>query len=157
VQIDKEQFIRQVRSQLQQIFAEIDGAPILGISAKNGYNVAKLLDLSWQTFNQWQTYLNTSKLCIWLQDAVKNHQPKLHKGISTKLKYATQIKSNPPTIAVFTNHIKAVVGNYQKYLVNSLREYFNLKLTPIRLVIRKSDNPFANKKEKTFSKKTHGS
>jgi GTP-binding protein len=157
VQIDKEQFIRQVRSQLQQIFAEIDGAPILGISAKNGYNVAKLLDLSWQTFNQWQTYLNTSKLCIWLQDAVKNHQPKLHKGISTKLKYATQIKSNPPTIAVFTNHIKAVVGDYQKYLVNSLREYFNLKLTPIRLVIRKSDNPFANKKEKTFSKKTHGS
>jgi GTP-binding protein len=88
-----------------------------------------------------------------LQDAVAEHQPKLYKGINTKLKYATQIKSNPPTIAVFTNHIKAVVGDYQRYLTNSLRRYFDLNLTPIRLVIRKSDNPFANKKEKVFSKK----
>lgn len=154
VQIDKEQFIKQVRQQLQQIFTEIDGAPILGISAKTGYNISKLLDLSLQTYKQWRSYINTHKLCLWLQDAVAEHQPKLYKGINTKLKYATQIKSNPPTIAVFTNHIKAVVGDYQRYLTNSLRRYFDLNLTPIRLVIRKSDNPFANKKEKVFSKKT---
>jgi GTP-binding protein len=153
VQIDKEQFIKQVRQQLQQIFTEIDGAPILGISAKTGYNINKLLDLSLQTYQQWRSYINTHKLCLWLQDAVAEHQPKLYKGINTKLKYATQIKSNPPTIAVFTNHIKAVVGDYQRYLTNSLRRYFDLNLTPIRLVIRKSDNPFANKKEKVFSKK----
>lgn len=85
----------------------------------------------------------------------KSHPPKLTKGRETKLKYVTQIKKRPPSFAVFTNHTKALEGAYQRYLVNSLRETFGLNLTPIRLVFRKSENPFAGRVEKTFSKKTH--
>ena len=71
------------------------------------------------------------------------------------VKYATQIKKRPPTFAVFTNHPKPLEGSYHRYLINSLREYFALNLTPIRLYFRKSDNPFAERQEKTFSKKLH--
>ncbi len=152
---DKEVFLREVRKQIQSLFPEIEGAAILGVSGQTGYNVEKCLDYALATYEQWQTYIPTSKLVEWLKSATLGHAPRLHKGNAIKLKYATQIKKRPPTIAVFTNHIKPLEGSYQRYLVNHLREFFNLSLTPIRLVFRKSENPFEGKKEKTFSKKTH--
>jgi GTP-binding protein len=152
---DKENFLREVRKQIQGILPQIDGAPIVGVSAKTGYNVEKTIEFALQTYEQWQTYLTTSKLHDWLKQAETAHAPKLFKGKAIKLKYATQIKKRPPTFAVFTNHIKPLEGSYERYLVNSLRDYFNLNLTPVRLVLRKSDNPFADRKEKVFSKKLH--
>ena len=152
---DKEIFMREVRQQIQSLLPGIDGAPIIGVSAKTGYNVEKSLEFALQTYAQWQTYIQTNKLHDWLKDAEAAHSPKLYKGKAIKLKYATQIKKRPPTFAVFTNHIKPLEGAYERYLMNSLREYFDLKLTPVRLVLRKSDNPFAGREEKTFSKKLH--
>lgn len=155
VQGDKEIFMRQVREQIQHLLPEISGAGIIGISAKNGYNVEKTIEFALKTYEQWQAYLTTSKLNEWLKSAEMKHAPKMVRGKPTKLKYATQIKRRPPTIAVFTNQIKALEGAYQRYLVNSLRDYFELSLTPVRLVFRKSENPFEGKKEKKFSKKLH--
>ncbi|MES2961303.1 MAG: ribosome biogenesis GTPase Der [Pseudomonadota bacterium] len=154
---DKEIFMREVRQQIQSLLPGIDGAPIIGVSAKTGYNVEKSLEFALQTYAQWQTYIQTNKLHDWLKSAETAHSPKLYKGKAIKLKYATQIKKRPPTFAVFTNHIKPLEGAYERYLMNSLREYFDLKLTPVRLVLRKSDNPFAGREEKTFSKKLHKS
>jgi GTP-binding protein len=155
VTADKETFLREVRKQIQGLLPGIDGAAIVGISAKTGYNVEKTLDFALQTYAQWQTYLSTSKLMEWLKDAEAAHPPKLYKGKAIKLKYATQIKKRPPTVAVFTNHIKPLEGAYERYLINSLRDYFGLTLTPVRLVLRKSKNPFEGRVEKVFSKKTH--
>ncbi len=152
---DKEVFLREARKQIQSVLPSLDGAAIVGVSAKTGYNVEKSLDFALKTYEEWQTYIQTSKLQDWLKYAESKHAPKLFKGKPIKLKYATQIKKRPPTIAVFTNHIKPLEGAYERYLINSLREYFNLTLTPIRLVLKKSENPFADKKEKTFSKKLH--
>ncbi len=143
---DKEVFLRQVRTQLQQIFAEVDGAVIIGISAKTGYNVDKLLTYIMQTYNQWQIKVPTSKLNNWLAGALLSHSPKMYKGKETKVKYITQIKTRPPTFAVFTNHLKVLEGDYKRYLANSLRQHFDLNLTPIRMYARKSDNPYATKK-----------
>ena len=152
---DKEVFLRDVRTRIQSLFREIHGAPIIGISAQNGYNVKKTLEGALSVYEQWQTYLPTSKLHDWLKMVEKSHPPRLVRGRESKLKYITQIKRRPPSFAVFTNHVKAVDASYQRYLVNSMREFFGLNLTPIRLVVRKSDNPYAGRKEKIFSKKTH--
>jgi GTP-binding protein len=152
---DKEHFMREIRKDILVALPGIDGAPIIGLSSKTGYNVEKTLEFALQTYEQWQTYLQTNKLHDWLKMAEAKHSPKLYKGNAIKLKYATQIKKRPPTFAVFTNHIKPLEGSYQNYLINSLREYFDLKLTPIRLVLRKSENPFEGRKEKVFSKRVH--
>lgn len=153
VKIDKEVFMRQVRQQIQNLFPEISGAPILGVCALSGYNVNKILDLAIESYQQWQKQISTSKINDWLEYAKTQHSPKMHKGKPVKLKFATQIKTRPPTFAVFTNHPQVLNGDYQRYLVNSLRQYFELSLTPIRLYLRKSENPYAEKKEKVFSKK----
>ena len=152
---DKEIFMRKVRQQIQDLLPEIQGATIVGVSAKTGYNVEKTLDLAIETHKQWNNYLNTTKLVEWLKYAESQHSPKLYKGKAIKLKYVTQIKKRPPTFAVFTNYPKPLEGSYQRYLINSLREYFSLNYTPIRLYFRKSENPFADKKDKVFSKKLH--
>lgn len=143
---DKEVFLRKVRLQLQQLFAEVEGAAIIGISAKSGYHVENLLDHVLESYEQWQMHITTNKLNDWLRLAEGKHAPKMMKGKVTKLKYITQIKKRPPTFAIFTNHIKAVEGDYQRYLVNTLRQHFGLTMTPIRMVVRKSENPFAPKK-----------
>jgi len=152
---DKETFLRELRKDILAALPGIEGAPIVGISSKTGYNVEKILEFALQTYEQWQTYIQTNKLHDWLKMAETTHSPRLYKGKAIKLKYATQIKKRPPTFAVFTNHIKPLEGAYQGYLTNSLREYFNLKLTPVRLVLRKSENPFEDRKEKVFSKRLH--
>ena len=152
---DKENFLREARKQIQSVLPGLDGAAIVGVSAKTGYNVEKSLDFALQTYEQWQTYIQTNKLHDWLKQAEAKHSPKMYRGKPIKLKYATQIKKRPPTFAVFTNHIKPLQGAYERYLINSLREYFNLTLTPIRLSLKKSENPFAERVEKTFSKKLH--
>ncbi len=144
---DKEQFLRDIREKLQNLFVEVAGSTIIGISAITGYNIDKMLRFALESIDQWKTYLKTAKLYEWLSEAKNQHKPKMYHGRETKIKYITQIKSNPPTFAVFTNHPDAVIGDYQRYLINKLRQDFSLNLTPIRLVIRKSENPFAIEKK----------
>ncbi len=153
VKIDKETFMRQVRTQIQNLFPEISGAPILGVSALTGYNIDKILDMALASYQQFQMKITTSKLNEWLEYARTQHSPKLHKGKPVKLKFVSQIKTRPPTFGVFTNHPQVLTGDYQRYLVNSLRQFFSINLSPIRLYLRKSENPYADNKEKTFSKK----
>lgn len=145
---DKEQFLKQVRVQLNELFSEVDGAAILGVSSKTGYNVDKLMGYILKTYQQWQIRIPTSKLNEWLLEATLKHPPRLHKGRDTKVKYITQIKTRPPTFTVFTNHPKVINSDYKRYLTNSLRRDFDLKLTPIRMLIRKSENPYANRAKK---------
>lgn len=145
---DKEQFMRQVREQLQKIFSEIDGAAIIGISSKTGYNVEKLMGYVLKTYAQWQVRIPTSKLNQWLKEVTLRHGPKMEKGRETKVKYITQIKTRPPTFTVFTNHIKVLNADYKKYLTNSLRRDFDLGLSPVRMLVRKSENPYAERATK---------
>jgi len=153
---DKEIFMKKIRLQIQGLFSEISGTVIVGISAQNGYNVNKCLEFALKTYDQWNSYIPTTKLVEWLKMAERNHPPRIHKGRDLKLKYATQIKKRPPTVAVFVNHIKPLEGSYKRYLSNSFRNFFNLDLTPIRIIFKKSDNPYEGRKEKTFSKRQSG-
>jgi GTP-binding protein len=151
---DKEIFLKKVRKQIQDLLPEISGSPIVGVSAKTGYNTEKIIEMSLEAYGQWTSYLNTSKLQEWIKEAFSFHAPNLYKGKSVKLKYITQIKKRPPTFAIFSNYPTAIKDDYLRYLNNSLRNYFNLNLTPIRLVLRKSDNPYANINNNKFSKET---
>ncbi|MBL6665325.1 MAG: ribosome biogenesis GTPase Der, partial [Rickettsiales bacterium] len=153
---DKEKFMKKIRLQIQNIFSEINGTAIIGISSQNGYNVKKCLEFALKTYEQWTSYIPTTRLIEWLKMAEINHPPRLHKGREIKLKYATQIKKRPPTIAIFVNHIKPLEGSYKRYLSNSFRDFFKLDLTPIRIVFKKSDNPYEGRKDKTFSKRQSG-
>ena len=104
---------------------EIKGAPIIPISALNGTNMDKLMKGVFDVYNSWNAYIKTSKLNEWLKFAEEEHTPPLFKGVSTKLKYITQAKKRPPTFVLFTNSPDRLKDtSYDRYLINSLREYF---------------------------------
>ena len=76
------------------------------------------------------------------------HPPPAVSGRRIRLDYVTQAKSRPPTFVLFASRADKVPDQYQRYLVNSLRETFDLPGTPIRLTLREKANPYANKKKK---------
>ncbi len=153
VTIDKEVFLRQVRTQIQELLPEVNGAVILGVSALNNRNIKKVMSYAIKTYQQWQSHISTSKLNMWLEDAKSKHKPPLYKGREIKLKYITEAKRRPPTFTLFVSNIKAISDSYQRYLINSLRQFFDLELTPVRLYLRKSENPFVNKNQSTKNNK----
>jgi GTP-binding protein len=80
----------------------------------------------------------------WFETALERHQPPLVEGRRLKLRYVTQAKARPPTFLVFGTRAERLPDDYQRYLVNSLRESFGLPGTPIRLQLRGTKNPFAD-------------
>jgi GTP-binding protein len=67
-------------------------------------------------------------------------------GRRIRLDYLTQAKARPPTFVLFMSRADAVPEAYRRYLVNSLREIFELPGTPIRLTLREKTNPYAKRK-----------
>ena len=152
---DKKPILDEIKYKIEKSLSEVVGAPLIAMSALTGNNVEKVIKEAIRVYEQWQKHIPTSKLNDWIKVAAEEHAPILVKGKPVKLKYITQAKRRPPTFALFTNYPNAIKGNYQKYLINSLRRFFDLTLVPVRLLIRKSDNPFEGVKYKKFSKKTH--
>jgi GTP-binding protein len=87
--------------------------------------------------------VSTAKLNRWLLEMVERHPPPAVSGRRIKLRYLTQTKARPPTFVVFCSRPEALPAAYTRYLVNAIRGDFDLKGTPIRLMLRKGDNPFA--------------
>jgi GTP-binding protein len=59
-------------------------------------------------------------------------------GARFKIKYASMLKSSPPTFLIFSNKSQGIPDNYRRYLVNGLRIQFDLTNTPVHLIFRTS-------------------
>ena len=84
----------------------------------------------------------------WFEQAVDANPPPAVSGRRLKLNYATQAKARPPSFIVFCSRADAVPESYLRYLVNSLRGFFDLPGTPIRVTLREKANPFAHKRKR---------
>jgi GTP-binding protein len=90
----------------------------------------------------WNRRLRTHALNQWLREAVDAHPPPAVSGRRVKLRYITQSNARPPTFVAFCSRPKALPDSYVRYLANALRETFDLGGVPIRLHLRKGDNPY---------------
>ena len=71
-------------------------------------------------------------------------------GRRIKIRYMTQVKARPPHFAVFGNQLDALPKSYTRYLVNGLREAFDLAGVPIRISLRMGQNPSTRGGSKIF-------
>lgn len=124
------------------------GIPLVPISALYRDNLEVLLKQALKVYRAWNSKLNTHKLNEWLSQAATVHTPPMFKQRRCKLKYAVQVATRPPTIAIFTNNLELKQHSYLRYLHNSLREYFRLECIVVRIVLRKSANPYVNSAHK---------
>jgi GTPase len=111
-------------------------APLEFISAKTGRRVEKIFPRIDTIVGGYRTRFRTSQLNEILEAAVRGHQPPATKGRPRRFYYATQLKTQPPTIALFSNTDEVLHFSYRRYLENQFREGLGLIGSPIRLVLR---------------------
>jgi GTPase len=134
---------RAITERLEESLAQVKGIPVVTISALTGAGLDKLLPAVRRAHTIWNTRLPTAGLNRWFEQALARHQPPLVSGRRLKLRYITQAKARPPTFIAFGTRAEMLPEDYQRYLVNSLRETFELPGTPIRLQLRGTKNPYA--------------
>ncbi|MEK9753272.1 MAG: ribosome biogenesis GTPase Der, partial [Rhodospirillaceae bacterium] len=123
----------------------VRGVPVITCSAKTGKGLEKLMPAVFQLHQQWNRRVPTAKLNDWLAAVTEAHPPPLVAGRRIRLRYMTQAKTRPPTFILFSTRADKLPESYLRYLANGLREDFNLWGVPLRLNVRKRDNPYADK------------
>ncbi|MEL7049713.1 MAG: hypothetical protein AAFO75_12295 [Pseudomonadota bacterium] len=79
---------------------------------------------------------------------MQRHQPPAVSGRRIRLRFMTQPSARPPTFIAFCSKPKDLPKSYVRYLTGSLRSAFNLPGVPIRLNLRKGENPYAPRKRR---------
>ncbi len=135
-----------LNDRLEKSLPQVRGIPIVTLSALTGKGVERLLPAVLGIFEVWNRRAPTAGLNRWLDHMTQRHPPPLAQGRRVRLRYITQAKTRPPTFVVFTSRpVKALPESYMRYLVNALREDFDLPGIPIRLHLKKGKNPYADK------------
>jgi GTPase len=140
---DPEKRLASLREICQRLLPQVKGVALVPVSATAGTGLDKLMKAILAADAMWNLRLPTHALNQWLQGAVEAHAPPAVSGRRIKLRYITQANARPPTFVLFCSRPKALPESYTRYLVNSLRESFDMPGVPIRLNLRKGDNPFA--------------
>lgn len=143
---DKQKFLKAMFDKISIGLAQVPGVAVVPISAASEKGLDQLLRAVVTASEIWNRRVATPKLNRWLQEALARHAPPAPSGRRLKIRYMTQPSTRPPTFVAFCTRPDALPQTYQRYLVNSLREAFDLPGVPIRLNLRSGDNPFAPKR-----------
>ena len=112
-------------------------AETIFVSAMTGQRVEKILEVVNQAAESHKRRVSTSVINEVLEEALKWHSPQVSRGgRQGKIYYGTQVKSQPPTIALFVNDAKRFNDNYRRYIERQFRQQLGFKGTPIRLLWR---------------------
>ncbi len=137
--------ITKLRAEADLMLPQVKGVPVIALSGLTGFGLERLMDAVLEAHHVWNKRVTTNALNRWFEDATNSNPPPAVSGRRLKLNYMTQAKARPPSFVVFCTRADAVPDSYTRYLVNSLREAFDMPGTPIRLMLREKKNPFAHK------------
>lgn len=140
---DHQKLLRDIRETVAQTFADAAGVSVIPVSALSGRGVDKLMRAVVEAHAVWNRRIGTSALNRWLQEALARHTPPASRGRRIRIRFMTQPSTRPPTFVAFCSQPEGLPKSYVRYLVNSLRDAFDMPGTPIRFNLRKGDNPYA--------------
>lgn len=145
---DPQAALRGLRDRLQISLPQVDGVRFATVSALHGRKLDELMAAVFAAFDVWNTELPTSRLNRWLEGVTQAHTPPIVDGRRPRIRFCRQTTTRPPTIALFGNKLVSLPDDYLRYLENSLRETFSLPGTPIRFVLRQTENPYDDKSKR---------
>ena len=137
--------IKKLREDTDHWLPQVKGVPAIAVSGLTGEGLDRLMQAVIDAHAVWNKRVGTSALNRWLAEVVAAHPPPAVSGRRIRLDYVTQPKSRPPSFVLFMSRADAVPDAYRRYLVNGLRESFDLPGTPIRLTLREKKNPYAKR------------
>ena len=150
IAVNKWDLVKKKREALKDLQWRIDnsipqarGIRAVTLSAKTGQGLEHLLPALLDTYRSWNRRVPTGPLNRWLEDVLERHPPPVTGGRRLRIRYMTQAKTRPPTFVVFASRAKGITDAYRRYLVNGLRDQFDIPGVPIRLMVRQGKNPYA--------------
>ncbi|MGI9479098.1 MAG: ribosome biogenesis GTPase Der [Hyphomicrobiaceae bacterium] len=143
---EKQSQLKALRDIVERKLAQVPGVQVVTVSALAERGLDKLMAAILSAHGIWNKRIATASLNEWLRSALDRHPPPAVRGRRIRLRYITQPSARPPTFIAFTSRPKDLPTSYVRYLLNSLREAFGLPGTPIRLNLRKGENPYADRK-----------
>lgn len=147
---EKQEKLKWLREQFEHVLPQLRGAPLVTVSARTGKGLDKLQEAVMKAYTVWNRRVSTGQLNRWLEAMIARHPPPAPQGRRIKLRYMTQAKTRPPGFVVMCSHPDKLPESYSRYLVNGLREDFDMPGTPIRLHMRGQGdkNPYKGRRTK---------
>jgi GTPase len=139
---DRPGLLKELREEASRLLPQVRGAPVVPVSGLAGEGLDRLMGAVLGAEEVWNRRVPTARLNEWLAEALAANPPPAVAGRRIKIRYMTQAKSRPPHFALFGNQLDALPKSYTRYLVNGLRESFDLPGVPIRISLRTGRNPF---------------
>ena len=134
----------ELKSLAEHKLPQLKGSPFVALSSHSGRGVERLMPAVIQAYDTWSVKVKTKDLNTWLSMATQRHPPPAVDGKRIKPKYIAQTKARPPTFVLMASRAESMPDHYKRYLINSLRESFDLPGTPIRLIVKSGGtNPYA--------------
>lgn len=140
--VNQEEVRVALRKRLDIAFSQLKGVHLIEISALNKIGIDHLMNEVMIMYDKWNTKISTAKLNRWLTIVQQKNPPPLKSGRVIKIKYCTQVNIRPPTFVFFTNLLGDFEESYKRYLLNNLRNEFELYGVPLRLMFKNSKNPY---------------
>lgn len=137
--------ISKLREEADRRLPQVKGVPVVAVSGLTGEGLDRVMQAIVDIHSLWNRRVPTNALNRWLESAVAAHPPPAVSGRRLKLNYITQPKARPPSFVLFCNRAEAVPDAYKRYLINELRQAFDLPGVPIRLTLREKKNPYAKR------------
>jgi GTP-binding protein len=143
---DKGEILERLKDKLAHALPQVRGIPFVTVSALKGHGMDRLMETVFRVYELWNRRVPTRPLNEWLKEMTERHPPPLGSlGRRLRVRYITQIKTRPPTFVAFVSRAADMPDSYARYLVNGLRDIFDLDGIPIRLLLRQGKNPYAGK------------
>ncbi|MBV0912886.1 ribosome biogenesis GTPase Der [Anianabacter salinae] len=151
---EKQDKLRVLKETFERLLPQLRGAPLVTVSAKTGRGMDRLHDAVMKAYEVWNRRISTARLNRWLAGMLEAHPPPAPGGRRIRIRYMTQVKTRPPAFVAMCSLPDDLPESYRRYLVNGLRESFDMPGTPIRLTMRSqsSANPFKGRKKSTPSR-----
>ncbi|MXQ07003.1 ribosome biogenesis GTPase Der [Alphaproteobacteria bacterium GH1-50] len=154
IEENRQEKLKELKQSFETLLPQLRGAPLVTVSAKTGRGLDRLREAVIRAYQTWNKRVSTAALNRWLAAMVEAHPPPAPGGRRIKLRYMTQAKSRPPGFVVMCSHPDKLSDAYKRYLINGLRQDFDMPGTPIRLWFRGQGdkNPFKDRKKSTPSR-----
>jgi GTP-binding protein len=125
-----------IKRDIMEKFGDLRFIPLIFISVYQKQRLYKALDLATQVYIDRKKRISTSQLNEYFGPILAKTPPPATKGKEIKIKYITQVKSNPPLFVFYSNHPNLIVDHYKRFIENRLREKFGFIGVPLTLSFR---------------------
>lgn len=143
--------IEQIKERLVHSLPQAAGVTVVAFSATMGLGLHKLMTACFDAHEIWNQRIPTAKLNAWLAQLLAHHPPPASQGLRPKPKYIAQVKTRPPCFMLNGARVKTLPKSWQSYLINRLRQDFDLPGVPIRLLLKEAANPYQPSRSRSRS------